>query len=37
MKKRKRGLFIVLEGLDGSGTTTQAKLLVISIPNGSMR
>lgn len=27
MKKRKKGLFIVLEGLDGSGTTTQAELL----------
>lgn len=27
MKKRKEGLFIVLEGLDGSGTTTQANLL----------
>ncbi|OGI39668.1 MAG: dTMP kinase [Candidatus Moranbacteria bacterium RIFOXYB1_FULL_44_23] len=25
--KRKKGLFIVLEGLDGSGTTTQAKFL----------
>jgi dTMP kinase len=27
MRKKKKGLFIVLEGLDGSGTTTQAKLL----------
>jgi len=27
MKLKKKGLFIVLEGLDGSGTTTQAKLL----------
>jgi len=26
--KKKRGLFIVLEGLDGSGTTTQTKLLL---------
>jgi dTMP kinase len=26
--KKKRGLFIVLEGLDGSGTTTQAKKLL---------
>jgi dTMP kinase len=27
MRVRKRGLFIVLEGLDGAGTTTQAKIL----------
>lgn len=27
--KKKRGLFLVLEGLDGSGTTTQAELLRI--------
>jgi dTMP kinase len=27
MQGSKKGLFIVLEGLDGSGTTTQAKLL----------
>lgn len=27
MAKKKKGLFIVFDGLDGSGTTTQAKLL----------
>lgn len=29
MKKNKKGLFIVFEGLDGSGTTTQAEFLRI--------
>ena len=27
MSRRRRGRFVVLEGLDGAGTTTQARLL----------
>ncbi len=32
--KRKRGLFIVLDGIDGSGKTTQTKLLIKRLKTG---
>ncbi len=34
--KKKRGLFVVLEGLDGAGTTTQAKKLHILINDNDL-
>ena len=36
MKSIKRGLFIVFEGLDHSGKTTQSKLLFETLKNKSI-